>query len=342
MQNSKEACGTRCWGLAGVIGALTFIVMLAATERSVLGSLLWALVTAGVLGLLFKWLFCKSAEAPAASAQAPRPAAPGAGGEAPRSAGAGAGSATSAGAAGAATAVGAAAAGTTMTGDGASRDLAEAAETESEAGAGTSAAEAQPEVHETTAAPRPEAAGASEAEAKPGETAPASAAPEPQPGTAGASAVEAQPDRPTDEARALVTPSKALAGQQELATRRGTWRYEGRPGPAQATAPAPQAQTPDYDGDGTPEGRDEGRKPLTLDGPRPEGADNLQEISGIGPKLAAQCNALGIWHFDQIASWTAEEVAWMDANLEGFPGRVSRDDWVKQAQALAARGGAPA
>ena len=44
----------------------------------------------------------------------------------------------------------------------------------------------------------------------------------------------------------------------------------------------------------------------------------------------------GIFHFEQIAGWGAEEVAWMDANLQGFRGRVSRDDWVGQAKILAA------
>ncbi|MDP0919548.1 hypothetical protein Q6272_31370, partial [Klebsiella pneumoniae] len=55
-------------------------------------------------------------------------------------------------------------------------------------------------------------------------------------------------------------------------------------------------------------------------------------------KLEALCHSLGIYHFDQIATWTAEEVAWMDANLEGFRGRVSRDRWVDQARILAAGG----
>ena len=50
------------------------------------------------------------------------------------------------------------------------------------------------------------------------------------------------------------------------------------------------------------------------------------------------CNALGFWHFDQIAAWNADEVAWVDANLQGFKGRVSRDDWVGQAKLLATGG----
>lgn len=94
----------------------------------------------------------------------------------------------------------------------------------------------------------------------------------------------------------------------------------------------------DYDGDGVIEGTNEGKKPATLTGPRDGKADNLKEIKGIGPKLEKLCNKLGFYHFDQISKWTAEEVAWVDANLEGFRGRVTRDTWVEQATILAAGG----
>ncbi len=76
-------------------------------------------------------------------------------------------------------------------------------------------------------------------------------------------------------------------------------------------------------------------KPDALKGPREGGADDLKRISGVGPKLEGVLNNVGIYHFDQIASWSAEEVAWADENLVGFKGRVSRDDWVGQAKALA-------
>jgi NADH-quinone oxidoreductase subunit E len=44
---------------------------------------------------------------------------------------------------------------------------------------------------------------------------------------------------------------------------------------------------------------------------------------------------LGFFHFDQLAKWGPQEVAWVDQNLKGFKGRVSRDNWVVQAQRLA-------
>jgi len=77
---------------------------------------------------------------------------------------------------------------------------------------------------------------------------------------------------------------------------------------------------------------------VALDGPRGGAADDLKLIKGVGPKLEKLCNKLGFYHFDQIAGWTADEIAWVDANLEGFKGRVSRDNWVAQAKTLAAGG----
>ena len=61
-------------------------------------------------------------------------------------------------------------------------------------------------------------------------------------------------------------------------------------------------------------------------------------IKGVGPKLEKLLNSLGFFHYDQIANWTAEEIAWVDQNLTGFKGRVSRDDWVSQARVLAEGG----
>jgi NADH-quinone oxidoreductase subunit E len=47
---------------------------------------------------------------------------------------------------------------------------------------------------------------------------------------------------------------------------------------------------------------------------------------------------MGVYHFDQIAGWSDAEVAWVDDNLEGFKGRVTRDNWVEQARLLASGG----
>lgn len=79
-------------------------------------------------------------------------------------------------------------------------------------------------------------------------------------------------------------------------------------------------------------------KPKGLTAARSGKADDLKMIKGIGPKLEILCNKLGFFHFDQIAAWTAGEISWVDDNLEGFKGRVTRDEWVKQA-AILAKGG---
>ena len=75
-------------------------------------------------------------------------------------------------------------------------------------------------------------------------------------------------------------------------------------------------------------------KPLGFAGPRGGASDGLQRIEGIGPVLEKLCHDLGIYHFNQIAGWGPGEIAWMDDNLEGFRGRVTRDKWVRQARLI--------
>ena len=90
--------------------------------------------------------------------------------------------------------------------------------------------------------------------------------------------------------------------------------------------------------DAKPEAPGAGAKPQALSAARDGGPDDLTKIKGVGPKLAALLQSLGFFHFDQIASWSADEIAWVDENLQGFKGRVSRDDWVTQAKALVSSG----
>ena len=78
--------------------------------------------------------------------------------------------------------------------------------------------------------------------------------------------------------------------------------------------------------------------PELLSEPRGGAGDDLKKIKGVGPKFESDLNAKGIWHYDQIANWTAQEVAWADDNLGRFKGRISRDDWVGQAKILATGG----
>ncbi|MFN3938638.1 MAG: NADH:ubiquinone oxidoreductase [Gemmobacter sp.] len=103
--------------------------------------------------------------------------------------------------------------------------------------------------------------------------------------------------------------------------------------PAAPTVAAPAAAMPAEAPPATA-----GARPAALAAPRAGGPDDLKRIKGIGPKLEELCHSLGFYHFDQIAAWTPAEVAWVDENLEGFKGRVTRDDWVAQAKVLAAGG----
>jgi predicted flap endonuclease-1-like 5' DNA nuclease len=68
----------------------------------------------------------------------------------------------------------------------------------------------------------------------------------------------------------------------------------------------------------------------------PEVPDDLRRIKGIGPKLVALLQGLGISTYSQIAGWTEADIDRIDAQLGSFAGRIRRDSWVEQAKLLAA------
>lgn len=100
--------------------------------------------------------------------------------------------------------------------------------------------------------------------------------------------------------------------------------------PVAVTAPEPKAAPKIAGEDKVP-----GKRPGGLVTPRGGTADDLKRISGVGKQNEARLHGLGIWHFDQVASWTAEEALWVGSYL-AFPGRIEREEWVKQAKVLAA------
>ena len=70
----------------------------------------------------------------------------------------------------------------------------------------------------------------------------------------------------------------------------------------------------------------------------PAGAkDDLKLISGVGPVLEGKLNAIGITSWAQVAGLKKADIEKLEAGL-GFPGRVARDEWTKQAKALAKGG----
>jgi len=144
-----------------------------------------------------------------------------------------------------------------------------------------------------------------------------------------------------------VKPSKPLKGQEELAARKGSYKYEApkaekaatkkaAPKKAPAKKPAaPKKAAPVASAD-IPAAAVE-NQPETLTQPRAGGADDLKLISGVGPKLEQTLNELGFYHFDQIAKWGPDEITWVDARVR-FKGRIQRDNWMAQAATLAAGG----
>ncbi|HRY05702.1 MAG TPA: efflux RND transporter permease subunit [Hyphomicrobiaceae bacterium] len=62
---------------------------------------------------------------------------------------------------------------------------------------------------------------------------------------------------------------------------------------------------------------------------------DLQQIIGIGPVVAAQLKALGVRGVTDIAMWSHEDIARVASTL-AINGRIDREDWVGQARVLIA------
>jgi large subunit ribosomal protein L21 len=63
-------------------------------------------------------------------------------------------------------------------------------------------------------------------------------------------------------------------------------------------------------------------------------ADDLKQLSGVGPALEKKLIAAGVTTFAQIAAWTEADIAEFDEKLS-FKGRIEREGWVEQAKKLA-------
>lgn len=74
-------------------------------------------------------------------------------------------------------------------------------------------------------------------------------------------------------------------------------------------------------------------RPLALERPVEGAPVDLTLIGGIGPRIQEVLNSLGIFHYDQIAEWTPENIVWIDDYLN-FNGRIKREGWVEQAAIL--------
>ncbi len=78
----------------------------------------------------------------------------------------------------------------------------------------------------------------------------------------------------------------------------------------------------------------EAAAPGKPEAPAAAAADDLKQLSGVGPALEKKLHEAGITSFDQIAAWTPEDVTEMDEKLS-FKGRIEREGWIDQAKDLA-------
>ena len=79
-------------------------------------------------------------------------------------------------------------------------------------------------------------------------------------------------------------------------------------------------------------------KPKPKPAPKaPKVKDDLKRIKGVGRQNEARLNAIGVSTFAQVAKWSKKEQAEIGERL-AFPGRIEREEWVKQAGILAKGG----
>jgi len=68
----------------------------------------------------------------------------------------------------------------------------------------------------------------------------------------------------------------------------------------------------------------------------PQIPDDIALLKGVGPKLVALLQSMGVTSLGQIATWSAADVTEIDSKLGAFAGRIKRDNWVDQAKLLSA------
>lgn len=139
--------------------------------------------------------------------------------------------------------------------------------------------------------------------------------------------------RPDPKMFAAVPDAVAEAPAKPAAKPRAAKPKAAAPKKAKSTAKAASATGLDAAMGRTKEASSE--ETVLLSRPRGGKGDDLKLIVGVGPKLEKLLNEIGVWHFDQIASWKARDIALVDSKMANFKGRITRDGWVKQARALA-------
>ncbi|KQZ81837.1 NADH dehydrogenase [Mesorhizobium sp. Root157] len=139
---------------------------------------------------------------------------------------------------------------------------------------------------------------------------------------------------PAAEKAASVSAPAHSAANANKATSKIEGAVKQRSGPKVKAEPVAAFKAPEAKAAAKPSLEDKNR-PAGIT--KPAAVDDLKLISGVGPKNERILHELGIFTFAQVASWKKAERDWVDGYLN-FHGRVEREDWVKQAKALAKGG----
>jgi predicted flap endonuclease-1-like 5' DNA nuclease len=99
-----------------------------------------------------------------------------------------------------------------------------------------------------------------------------------------------------------------------------------RPNPPAQASPPPPVQPPPA-------------PPVREPAPEKVEGDELTRIKGIDSQMAGMLNLLGVRRYEEIASWTEEEIEQIAVLLGTKSGRIAEDDWIEQARLLAAGDG---
>ncbi|MCC7252225.1 helix-hairpin-helix domain-containing protein, partial [Hyphomicrobium sp.] len=162
----------------------------------------------------------------------------------------------------------------------------------------------------------------------PQRAAPPSLPPEPAPSPAPA----AEPEPSTGDSYTQIAVAAAAAALAAARARE-----------AEAEAPAEPEAAPDEDTVGAEIDDDSSSRFGTPAASTPlepapgEPVDDLTRIRGIDVELKERLIRYGVHTFAAIAAWTPEDVRGVSQTL-GFQGRIERENWIEQAQILAAGG----
>lgn len=122
--------------------------------------------------------------------------------------------------------------------------------------------------------------------------------------------------------------SAAAIAAMKPASNKPARAEQGKPAPkAKAVKAKPAAKPAKAEAEAKPAAKPAAKKAAS-------GADDLKQLSGVGPALEKKLHENGVTTFAQIAGWSKADIDDMDGKLS-FKGRIEREDWVAQAKKLA-------